>query len=174
MKLISLLTFFSFVLQSSAQHLSPKQLLLFRQMPAEVLSKKLMKKGWSFMEDNKPTQETMGKAVVAYHPVEPGNMKKGAEAWCVLYYAPESASRLLYNHFGNVTMQKITKKIRKRGMTLIDKGDELRGVNSLASYADYADQELVFRVMIYELSDQFGIKIFEKEDYLQAKQNNRL
>jgi len=143
-------------------------------MEQEEITKKLKKKGWSFMVDNKPTEEIKGKAVWAFKPVAVGNLEKGADAWCILYYSPESSSRILYNYFGQESLRKINKRIRQKAMISIANGNELRGVSSLAAYTDFADETLVFRIMTYEFPDRFGIKIFDKEDYLEAKKNDRL
>jgi len=126
------------------------------------------------MVDNKPTEEMMGKAVWAYKPVAVGNMEAGAVAWCVLYYSAKTPSRILYNYFGQTTLSKINKKIRQKAIITLEKGNALSGVSALAAYTDVADKELVFRIMTYDFPDRFGIKIFDKEDYLEAKRNDRL
>jgi len=157
-----------------AQNFSLKQLLKFRQEEQAYITQKLTKKGWTFMLDNKPTEEMMGRAVWAFNPVMVGNMEAGAEAWCVFYYSRESSSRILYNYFGQETMRKINKRIRQKAMISIDNGNELRGVSALSAYTDFMDRTLVFRIMTYEFPNKFGIKIFVQEDYLEAKRNDRL
>lgn len=172
-----LLIFLCFFICTSAglgQNLTLKQLLKFRQMEQRIITRKLIKKGWTFMIDNKPTSEMMGRTIWAFKPVEAGNAESGAEAWCVLYYSPKSSSRILYNSFGESVMNKMIKEIKRKSMTAISNGNQLRGISSLSSYADFADNTFVFRVMTYESPNRFGIKIFDKADFIKAKEANRL
>ncbi|QMU28832.1 hypothetical protein [Adhaeribacter radiodurans] len=143
-------------------------------MQQNEITEKLHKKGWLFMINNAPTADFMGKAVWAYNPVEVGNMEKGAEAWCVLYYLPKSSSRILYNYFNLKALTRIHKKIKRYKMSRIETGNELKGVSSLSSYTDYANNTFVFSLMTYDTPIRFGIKIFDKEDFMKAKENNQL
>lgn len=59
-------------------------------------------------------------------------------------------------------------------MVSLESGNQLRGVNNLEFYEDFSDEKLVIRIFRYDLPDKFGLKIFEKTDYLDAKINNRL
>lgn len=167
--LICLITFPAF-----SQDLTLNQVLKLRSSNQEYISKKLLKKGWSVMVDNPPSTEFMGRAVWAFNPVEKGNMEMGAVSWCVFYYSPKTSPRLLYNYFDEENLRKIENKIKRRKMVSIESGNQLRGVSSLESYEDYGDDKLVIRIFIYEKPNKFGIKIFEKKDYLDAKINNRL
>lgn len=143
-------------------------------MEPNEITKKLHKKGWLFMVNNAPTANFTGRATWAYKPVEVGNMEKGAEAWCVLYYSPKSSSRILYNYFNQDALTRIQKKIKRYKMIAMETGKELKGVSSLAAYTDFANNTFDFRVMTYATPDRFGIKIFDKADFMKAKKDNRL
>jgi len=170
-----LVTFLCFCsLPTVAQNLILKQLLKFQGMKQHEITQKLHKKGWLFMVNNAPTADFRGKAVWAYNPVVVGNMEKGAEAWCVLYYSPKSSSRILYNYFNQEALTRIHKKIKRYKMIPMETGKELKGVSSLSSYTDFANNTFVFRLMTYDTPNTFGIKIFDKEDFMKAKENNQL
>ncbi|MCC9168094.1 hypothetical protein [Pontibacter harenae] len=133
------------------------------------VDKQLSRMGWKFMSDSKPTDDIMGQAVWAYEP----NVG-GATAWCVLYYNTTSPSRILYNIYGGYAIQKIQKKIKRRKVNIMEEGQELERVQYLAAYADYPDDQYIMRLMTYKQPNYYGIKIFDKSDYLKAKKNGRL
>ena len=139
-------------------------------MAQPEINQQLTRQGWTFLTNHEPTAEMMGKAVWAYKPVH----ADAAAAWCVLYYAPATPGRILYNGFGNELMRKIQKRIKRNNMLVLEQGRQLSGVASLESYADFADTNYVMRVLTYQNPGSFGIKIFGRGDYLQAKENNKL
>lgn len=154
-----------------AQNLTLNSLMKLRKMEVPEINRKLSRKGWSFMSDNKPTKEVMGKAVWAYSPDPTG---EGATAWCVLYYNETSPSRILYNVYEGNAIQKIQKKFRRRKMRPISEGNILERVEQLERYADYPDDKYMYRVLKYKQPGSSGIKIFEKTDYETAQKNGRL
>ncbi|MBF9255794.1 hypothetical protein I2I11_21020 [Pontibacter sp. 172403-2] len=155
-----------------AQRLSFKNLLKFREMEPVTINQKLSKKGWQFMSDEKPTAGMMGKAVWAFQP-----SGEEATAWCVLYYSDRSPSSILYNLYGGTAINainKIHRKVRRRSMEVLEEGHQVDRVEFLQSYADYADDRYVMRLLNYQQPGYYGIKIFSRSDYLKAKRNHRL
>lgn len=154
-----------------AQDLTLNNLMKLRKMEVPEMDKKLSRKGWTFMSDDKPTKGVMGRAIWAYGPDPTG---EGATAWCVLYYNDTSPSRILYNVYVGNAFQKIHKKFRRRKMRATSEGNMLERVVNLERYADYPDDKYMYRLLIYRQPGYGGIKIFEKADYEKAKQNGRL
>lgn len=154
-----------------AQDLTLNNLMKLRKMGVPKIDKKLSRKGWTFMSDDKLTKGVMGRAIWAYGPDPTG---EGATAWCVLYYNDTSPSRILYNVYEGNAFQKIQKKFSRRKMRPTSEGNMLERVVNLERYADYSDDKYMYRLLIYKQPGNGGIKIFEKADYEKAKQNGSL
>ncbi len=156
-------------LSGFTQNLTLKQLLRLRQLPSSKINQQLTGKGWTFMADAPPDSVMKGKAVWAFNPVG-----EGATAWCVLYYSEATPARILYNSYTGKIPHNLYRKIRRRKMVLTGEGHQLPRVQNLSSYQDFADDTCVLRYMQYQQAGAFGIKIFEKNDFLKAKANNHL
>ena len=152
-----------------AQELYLRSLLKFQKSEQAVIHEELLRKGWTFMSDDKVKADTMGKAVWAFQHVG-----EGATAWLVLYYNDTSPNRILYNLYDGRAINKIRKKIRRRKMGVLEEGQGLEKVQHLDSYTDYTSDLYVMRLLTYQLPGYSGIKIFEREDYLKAKRKGRL
>jgi len=59
-------------------------------------------------------------------------------------------------------------------MEVLEEGQQLERVDALKSYADYANDKFVMRLLTYQQPGYYGIKIFSRSDYLKAKGNGRL
>ncbi|MFT2008635.1 hypothetical protein ACMA1I_08165 [Pontibacter sp. 13R65] len=113
----------------------------------------------------------MRKAVWAYNPSPTG---EGASAWCVLYYKDTSPSRILYNMDGGGAIQRIQKRMRRRKIIIQEEEQQLERVIYRKTYTDYANDKYIMHFMKYNQPIYYGIKIFQKNDYLIAKKNGRL
>ncbi|RNI28741.1 hypothetical protein EFB08_08910 [Rufibacter latericius] len=151
------------------QGLSLDQLLKLQSMGKQEVGVFLGEKGWVSKSDAAPTGEKLGKAVWAYNPEG-----EGADAWCILYYSDTSPNRILYNAQGGPSFDKIRKNVKKRDMALLEEGEQAEGLDFIDSYTDYADEQVVARLYDYKQINYYGIKIFKKEDYLQAKKSAKL
>lgn len=160
-----------FSVPTLAQDLSLRNLLKFRKMEVAKIDRKLSRKGWKAMSDNKPTPGIMGKAVWAYSPSPTGD---GASAWCVLYYNDTSPSRILYNAYAGNAVERIYKKLSLGKRLPISAGRTLNGVENLEHYADYTEENYVLRLLKYQQAGAGGVKIFERSDYEKARENGRL
>ncbi|WP_242917785.1 hypothetical protein [Pontibacter liquoris] len=76
--------------------------------------------------------------------------------------------------YGAKDIYKLQKKIRRRYPNFVDEGHFLEDVQYLDSYADYTGNKLVMRLLKYSQPNSYGIKIFDKNDYLKATENGRL
>ncbi|WP_207434076.1 hypothetical protein [Sabulibacter ruber] len=153
---------------SMGQSLNLAQLLKLQSMGKQEIGLFLEEKGWVSKSDAAPSAEKLGKAVWAFNPEG-----EGADAWCILYYGEGKPNRILYNAQGPA-FDKIRKHVKQREMAVLEEGEQAEGLDFLDAYTDYADDLVVARIYDYKQIDYYGIKIFAKEDYLEAKKNARL
>lgn len=163
---ILLLLAFLLAYTASAQSLRFNKLIKFQAKNQEYIQNKLIRNGWAFNEDKKPTTDMLGKVVWSYKPIG-----INANAWLVLYYSDTTPNRVLYNTTDLKQIEKFRKRLQRK-MSIIDSGRN--SADYVDSYTDYADDNYVIRFFSYIQPDYFGIKIFDKKDYLLAKSNNRL
>ncbi|KAA3440012.1 hypothetical protein [Rufibacter hautae] len=156
-------------LTCAGQSLNLEQLLKLQGMGKQEISAFLHDKGWVPKSDVGPTEGKMGKAVWAYNPED-----EGADAWCILYYSEVSPNRILYNAQGGSAFDKIRKNVKQRDMAVLEAGEQVEGLDFVDAYTDYADEQIVARLYDYKQINYYGIKIFKKEDYLQAKKSAKL
>jgi hypothetical protein len=155
-----------FSLSCIGQGLNLDQLLKLQSMGKQDIAVFLQGKGWVAKSDTAPLEAKMGKAVWAFNPDG-----EGADAWCILYYSDTTPNRILYNAQGGPAFDKIRKNVKQRDMALLEEGEQIEGLDFVDAYSDYADEQIVARLYDYKQINYYGIKIFKKEDYLQAKKS---
>ncbi|MBC3541102.1 hypothetical protein ACFSC6_06595 [Rufibacter sediminis] len=156
-------------LTCAGQDLNLSQLLKLQTMSKQEIGTFLGEKGWVAKSDAAPAEAKLGKAVWAFNPEG-----EGADAWCILYYSDTSPNRILYNAQGGPAFDKIRKNVKQRDMALLEEGEQAEGLDFIDSYSDYADEQIVARLYDYKQINYYGIKIFAREDYLQAKKSAKL
>jgi hypothetical protein len=170
MKQLVLFPVFVFLsLSCAAQDLSLAHLLRLQTMSKQDIGAFLSGKGWVAKSDAAPAEEKAGKAVWAFNPED-----EGADAWCILYYGTSGPSRILYNAQGGPAFDKIRRTVRQRDMVVLETGEATEGLDFVDTYTDFGDDQVVVRLYDYKQINYYGIKVFTKEDYLQAKKSARL
>jgi len=154
-----------------AQDLSFSTLLELRRMKdSEAVHRKLSKRGWTLIADNKPSDALIGHATWAYKPEE-----KGAYAWLHFFYS-QSDNRfnvIQYNPDCNCTMRTFERAVRSQNMRYLNRGDHVKDDELVHKYKAFYNKDYVVRLLTYPGDDnRIGIQIFNARYYLTTIQGN--
>lgn len=162
---------FVFSYTALAQGLSFTALLNLRTLnDSEAVHRKLSKKGWTLIADNKPSDELTGHATWAYKPEG-----SKALAWVHFFYSTSDnrSNVIQYNPDCNCTMRNFEKAVNSKNMRYLNCGDHVKDEVLVHKFVAFYDNKHVVRLLTYPTSDNtIGIHLFNAEYYLSVIQGN--